>query len=72
MLLRSSASHQYKSGHKRFAKPAIEHFFEQEFPKMFGPSIRSVIADKLIEIFRNNFRQTTTLNPGQIQLERCT
>lgn len=66
MLLRSSASHQYKSAHKRFAKPAIEHFFEQEFPKMFGPSIRSVIADKLVEIFHNNFRQTTTLNPGQI------
>ena len=66
MLLRSSASHQYKSAHKRFAKPAIEHFFEQEFPKMFGPNIRSVIADKLIEIFHDNFRGTTTLKPGQI------
>lgn len=66
MLLRSSASHQYKSAHKRFAKPAIEHFFKQEFPNTFGPSIRSVIADKLIEIFHHNFRQTTTLNPGQI------
>ncbi len=66
MLLRSDASHHYKSAHKRFAKPAIEHFFEQEFPKMFGPNIRSVIADKLIEIFNDNFRDTTTLKPGQI------
>ena len=66
MLLRSTASHRYKSAHKRFAKPAIEHFFEQEFPKMFGPNIRSVIADKLIEIFHDNFRDTKTLKPGQI------
>jgi len=66
MLLRSHASHQYKSAHKRFAKPAIEHFFEKEFPKMFGPNIRSVIADKLIEIFHHNFRDTKTLEPGQI------
>lgn len=66
MLLRSQASHQYKSAHKRFAKPAIEHFFEQEFPKMFGPNIRSAIADKLIEIFNANFREPKTLKPGQI------
>lgn len=66
MLHRSRASHQYKSAHKRFAKPAIEHFFELEFPKMFGPNIRSVIADKLIEIFHDNFRDTATLKPGQI------
>lgn len=66
MLLRSHASHEYKSAHKRFAKPAIEHFFEQEFPKMFGPNIRSIIADKLIEIFNQNFRDTKTMEPGQI------
>lgn len=66
MLHRSTASHRYKSAHKRFAKPAIEHFFELEFPKMFGPNIRSVIADKLIEIFHDNFRDTKTLKPGQI------
>jgi hypothetical protein len=66
MLIRSSASHRYKSAHKRFAKPAIEHFFEEEFPKMFGPNMRSIIADKLIEIFQNNFRQAKTVTPGQI------
>ena len=66
MLLRSDASHHYKSAHKRFAKPAIEHFFEQEFPKMFGPSTRSMIADKLIDIFHDNFKEATTLCPGQM------
>jgi len=66
MLLQSYESHEYKSAHKRFAKPAIEHFFEQEFPKMFGPNVRSVIADKLIEIFHDNFRDTKTMRPGQI------
>ena len=66
MLLRSHASHRYKSAHKRLAKPAIEHFFKQEFPKMFGPNVRSIIADKLIEIFNDNFRDTKTLEPGQV------
>lgn len=66
MLLRSHASHHYKSAHKRFAKPAIEHFFEQEFPKNFGPNVRSIIADKLIEIFNDNFRDMKNLEPGQV------
>jgi hypothetical protein len=66
MLLRSHASHHYKSAHKRFSKQAIEHFFEQEFPKHFGPNIRNLIADQLIEIFHANFKDTTTLQPGQM------
>jgi hypothetical protein len=66
MLLRSDASHHYKSAHKRFAKSAIEHFFEHEFPKTFGPNTRNMIADKLIDIFHNNFRDIKTLKPGQI------
>lgn len=66
MLLRSDASHHYKSAHKRFAKPAIEHFFEQEFPRTFGPNVRSVIADRLIKILHDNFRDIATLKPGQI------
>jgi len=66
MLHRSNASHHYKSAHKRFAKPAIEHFFELEFPKLFGPGMRSTIADKLIEIFHANFKNPSTLKPGQV------
>jgi len=66
MLVRSHASHHYKSAHKRFMKPAIERFFETELPKSFGPNIRSVIADKLIEIFYSNNLDTNFLKPGQM------
>lgn len=66
MLLRSDASHKYKSAHKRFIKPSIERFFELELPKLFGPNMRSVIADKLLEIFNSNNVDTKSINPGQI------
>lgn len=66
MLLRSNASHHYSSAHKRFFKPSIERFFETELPKMFGPKLRSTIADRLIEIFNGNNRDVKTLKPGQI------
>ena len=66
MLLRSNASHHYKSAHKRFLKPSIERFFEIELPKMFGPNLRSTIADKLLEIFHSNNIETKTLKSGQM------
>lgn len=66
MLPRSDASHHYKSAHKRFIKQAIEDFFKQEFPKFFGPNIRQTIAEKLMEIFADNFKDKNLLNPGQI------
>jgi len=61
----SSIKH-YKSAHKRFLKPAIENFFEVEFPKSFGPSTRSLIADELIKIFDANNRDINTIKPGQV------
>lgn len=61
----SSVKH-YKSAHKRFLKPAIENFFEVEFPKSFGPSTRSLIADELIKIFDANNRDISTIKPGQV------
>lgn len=56
----------YKSAHKRFLKPAIENFFQVEFPKSFGPSTRSLIADELIKIFDANNRDINTIKPGQV------
>jgi hypothetical protein len=61
----SSITH-YRSAHKRFVKPAIENFFEVEFPKTFGPSTRSLIADQLIRIFEENNRGINTLKSGQV------
>lgn len=56
----------YKSAHKRFLKPAIENFFKNEFPKNFGPNIRSFIADELVKIFEENNRDINTIKPGQV------
>lgn len=47
-------------------KPAIENFFNTEFPKTFGPNIRSSIADELIKIFNENNRDISTIKPGQV------
>ncbi len=66
MLLRSDASHHYKSAHKRFLKPAIERFFEIELPKLFGPTLRPILAEKLLEIFYANNIDTKTLKSGQM------
>ncbi|HMB41479.1 MAG TPA: DUF1670 domain-containing protein [Balneolaceae bacterium] len=57
---------QYSSATQRLLKPQIEHFFVEEFPKMFGPVIRARIADSLLELFTRQVRQTTSLEPGQI------
>lgn len=61
----SSVKH-YKSAHRRFLKPAIENFFKTEFPKSFGPNIRSFIANELIRIFQENNRTINSLKPGQL------
>lgn len=66
MLLESQHSKKYKSAHKRFVKPALERFFELEFPKMFGPNMRSAVADKIFEIINNNFKSTEYIKAGQI------
>lgn len=66
MLSISYPSKRYKSAHRRFLKPAIENFFNTEFPKTFGPNIRSTIADELIKIFNTNNRDINTVKPGQV------
>lgn len=66
MLPRSYALNRYSSAHKRFLKPSIENFFKTEFPKFFGPSIRSTIADELMKIFDANNRNINSIKPGQV------
>ncbi|MCK9331512.1 MAG: DUF1670 domain-containing protein [Candidatus Cloacimonetes bacterium] len=66
MLPVSSAYKHYNSAHKRFLKPAIEHFFQTEFSKSFGPNIRSFIADELIKIFNDNNQDINSIKPGQV------
>jgi len=57
---------QYSSASQRLLKPQIAGFFDEEFPKLFGPVMRGHIADALLELFDRQVRQTTTLEPGQI------
>ena len=66
MIRKSDAYHKYHSAHDRFFKPAIEEFFYREFPNMFGPGIRSNIADEIVKIFYSNHRDIRNLQPGQI------
>ena len=66
MLRKSDTYHRYHSAHDRFIKPIIEDFFYKEFPKMFGPNMRSNIADELLTIFNSNNRDIQTIRPGQI------
>lgn len=56
----------YSSASRRLLKPQIEHFFVEEFPKLFGPVMRGRIAEALLELFTLQVRETTTLQPGQI------
>jgi len=66
MLKRSEASHHYKSAHRRFIKKSIEDFFMQEFPKTFGPTIRSTIADKLIQLCADQHKEKSMIKTGQV------
>lgn len=66
MFKRSDASHHYRSAHKRFLKKSIENFFKQEFPRTFGPTIRASIADSLIQIYSDHFKEKELLKTGQI------
>lgn len=66
MLPISDKEKRYKPAHKRFPKAALENYFATEFPKVFGPRIRSVVVDQLIEIFNSNNRDIKTLKPGQV------
>ncbi len=66
MLPISYKEKRYKSAHKRFLKPALENFFKTEFPKAFGPAIRSLVVDQLIMIFETNNRDINTIKPGQV------
>lgn len=56
----------YSSASQRLLKPQIEHFFAEQFPKLFGPVIRSHLAEALLELFNRHIREATTLEPGQI------
>jgi hypothetical protein len=47
-------------------KSIIEDFFLKELPSLFGPNLRSKIAEELITLFNKNNIDCQTIKPGQI------
>jgi hypothetical protein len=56
----------YSSAKQRFLKPLIMAFFQNEFPKLFGPVIREKLADELMTLFERYCPETSRLKPGQV------
>ncbi|MDZ7756606.1 DUF1670 domain-containing protein [Rhodohalobacter sp.] len=57
---------QYASAKARMLKPTIQQFFAREFPNMFGPVMRSRLAEALLELFDSQHRSIAMLKPGQV------
>lgn len=56
----------YASAKARMLKPVIQQFFAREFPNLFGPVMRSRLAEALLELFESQYRQISMLQPGQV------
>lgn len=66
MITKPDCVKRYGSASERFLKPIIMNFFRTEFPKLFGPVIRSKLADELINLFEKNCPEIIKLKPGQL------
>lgn len=55
----------YGSSRRRFLQSSIESFFNNEFPKIFGPVIRKKIAEKIVELVNLQLPNREYLRPGQ-------
>lgn len=66
MIAKPDCVKRYSSAKHRFLKSVIMCFFQNEFPKFFGPVLREKIADELIGIFENNCPESRRLKPGQL------
>lgn len=66
MLRKSFCVNHYNSAKQRFLKPLIMAFFQNQFPKLFGPVIREKLADELILLFERYAPAASTLKPGQL------
>jgi hypothetical protein len=65
MIPKTPAFKQYDSAHKRSLEAAIIQFFATEFPKLFGPRNRQMLAEMLLELVEQQFPAYTHLKPGQ-------
>ncbi len=65
MSLPSRNQKHYSSAHKRLFEAALAHFFEEHFPKLFGPVMRARIAEELLALIERHCLPASHLRPGQ-------
>jgi len=56
----------YGSAKQRFLRGLLIHFFEQELPKLFGPTMRQKLAEELIQLVVKAMPAREYIKPGQI------
>lgn len=66
MLRKPDAYRRYHSAHQRFEKERLIDFFQKELPGSFGPNMREIIVDEILDIFYANNRDIKSIKPGQI------
>lgn len=59
-------SRKYNSAKQRFLKQLIINFFTKEMPKLFGPSLRGLLADELVKLVSKAMPEKEHLKPGQM------
>ncbi len=55
----------YPSAKKRLLEARLAHFFEEHFPKLFGPAIRARLAQELLALIETQLPPASHLRPGQ-------
>ncbi len=65
MSLPSRNQKHYSSAHKRLFEAALAHFFEEHFPKLFGPVMRARIAQELLALIERHCLPASHLRTGQ-------
>lgn len=65
MIAPTPAHKQYSSAHKLLLPATIARFFDENFPKFFGPAMRDRIAQAVLELIATQCPEATALRPGQ-------
>lgn len=65
MIQPTFAQKHYASARRRFLEATIAQFFADEFPRLFGPTIREKLAVSLTALFNAQTPPKETLRPGQ-------
>jgi len=65
MIEQPQSQKHFGSARKRFLQSSIESFLDSEFPRTFGPVIRQKIAEKIVDLVKQQLPAKDYLRPGQ-------